>query len=107
MATRAAFVEQRTLKSEPTATFPNLRALFWDRDLLYGSCGYGLYCARMTAAQIEWRRVAHYAPEWWRGLTSKSALGSRLFRDGFHALAVLPQGNVVAAVPGAIVTLPA
>jgi len=32
-------------------------------------------------------------------------LTARLFRDGFHALAVLPSGGLVAAVPGAIVTL--
>ncbi len=107
MATRAAFVEQRTLKLEPTATFPNLRALLWDGDLLYASRGYSLYFARMTAAQIEWQRVAKYAPQWWRGVTAKSALSSRLVRDGFHALTILTQGNLVAAVPGTIVTLPA
>ena len=107
MATRAAFVGQRTLTLELSATFPNLRALLWDGDLLYGSRGYGLYCARMTAAQIEWRRVANYAPEWWRDVTSRFALTSRLLRDGFHALAVLPRGDLVAAVPGAIVRLPA
>lgn len=33
-------------------------------------------------------------------------LSSRLLRDGFHALAMLPSGAVVAAVAGAIVTLP-
>ena len=32
-------------------------------------------------------------------------LSARLFRDGFHALAVLPSGGLVAAVPGAIVSL--
>jgi hypothetical protein len=32
-------------------------------------------------------------------------LTARLFRDGFHALAVLPSGGMVAAVPGAILTL--
>jgi hypothetical protein len=32
-------------------------------------------------------------------------LTSRLFRDGFHALAVLPSGYIVGAVPGAIITL--
>jgi hypothetical protein len=32
-------------------------------------------------------------------------LGSRFFRDGFHALAVLPPGHLIGAVPGAIVTL--
>jgi hypothetical protein len=34
-----------------------------------------------------------------------NALTMRLFRDGFHALAVLPSGALVAAVPGAMVTL--
>jgi hypothetical protein len=34
-----------------------------------------------------------------------NGLSMRLFRDGFHALAVLPSGALVAAVPGAIVTL--
>jgi hypothetical protein len=32
-------------------------------------------------------------------------LTARLFRDGFHALVVLPSGALVAAAPGAIVTL--
>lgn len=31
-------------------------------------------------------------------------LSARLFRDGFHALAVLPSGSLVAAVPGAIIS---
>ena len=31
-------------------------------------------------------------------------LSARLFRDGFHALAVLPSRALVAAVPGAILT---
>jgi hypothetical protein len=35
----------------------------------------------------------------------KNRLSARLFRDGFHALAVLPSGELVAAVPGAVVTL--
>lgn len=32
-----------------------------------------------------------------------SGLTARLFRDGFHALAALPSGELVAAVPGAII----
>jgi hypothetical protein len=32
-------------------------------------------------------------------------LGARFFRDGFHALAVLPSGHLIGAVPGAIVRL--
>jgi hypothetical protein len=32
-------------------------------------------------------------------------LSFRLFRDGFHALAILPSGHFVAAVPGAIISM--
>jgi hypothetical protein len=38
-------------------------------------------------------------------MTASASLSSRLFRDGFHALAVLPSGHLVAAVAGAIVAL--
>ncbi len=44
------------------------------------------------------------SPSIWRNLSSSVRLTSRLFRDGFHALAVLPSGHIVGAVPGAIVT---
>ena len=107
MATQPVFVEHKALKLEPVAALPNSRALAWDGDLLYASRCYSLYSAQITAAQIEWRRVANYVPEWWRGVTAKSALSCRLLRDGLHALAILPGGNLVAAVPGAIVMLPA
>src|SRR6266568_561782 len=105
MATQVALVESRTLKLEPIETFPGMRALAWDGDVLYASRGYQLYLARMTAAEIRWRPVAEYRPEWWRNLACRAALSSRLLRDGFHALTVLPNGNIVAAVPGAIATL--
>src|SRR5207244_8020567 len=61
----------------------------------------------MIGSQLQLRKVATYSPEWRRRISSKAALTSRLFRDGFHALSVLPSGNLVAAVPGAIVTLKA
>ena len=32
-------------------------------------------------------------------------LTARLFRDGFHALALLPSGAIIGAIPGSIVTL--
>jgi hypothetical protein len=35
----------------------------------------------------------------------RNRLTARLFRDGFHALAILPSGELIGAVPGAIVTL--
>jgi hypothetical protein len=90
------------------AAFPRLRALAWCDDVLYASRGYNLLRARITgtdAGAIEWQHVARYQPVWWRTLSAASRLTSRLFRDGFHALAVLSSGHLVAAVPGAIVTL--
>ena len=91
------------LKLRPVATFANLRALAWDGEVLYASRGYDLLSAR--APDFAWRPVAKYRPQWWRHLTSRNRLSYRLVRDGFHALAILPQGNIIAAVPGAIATL--
>jgi len=87
------------------ATFPNLRALAWDREVLYASRGYQVLRAKVSADPFQWERVASYSPVAWRGLTSCHRLTSRLFRDGFHALATLSTGHLIAAVPGAIVTL--
>src|ERR1700742_240726 len=86
--------------------FQGLRALAWCGNDLYGSRGYELVRARVSDGDIVWSPVAQYQPEWWRRLTSSSRLAFRLVRDGFHALAVLSAGHIVAAVPGAIVTLP-
>ena len=96
-----------SLNLAPVAAFPNLRVLAWCGDWLYASHGYSLLRARMrmNADAIEWQPVARYAPDWWRKLSVKSRLSSRLVRDGFHALAALSSGHMVAAVPGAIVTL--
>src|SRR5579863_4752862 len=104
-ATFTALPAASALSLERVATFPNLRALAWDGDVLYGSRGYELLAAR--APDFQWRAVGSYRPEWWRNLTSRYRLSFRLVRDGFHALAKLPGGSLVAAVPGAIVTLPA
>ncbi len=87
------------------ASFPRLRVLTWDKDVLYASRGYTLLKARLIEERVYWAGVAPYKPEWWRTITSPSRLGYRLVRDGFHALAVHPSGNLIAAVPGAIVTL--
>jgi hypothetical protein len=105
MATQAALATSSSsaLKLAPMATFANLRALSWDGDLLYASRGYELLSAR--APEFAWRTVGQYRPEWWRNLSTRNRLSFRLVRDGFHALAILPQGNTVAAVPGAIATL--
>jgi hypothetical protein len=85
-------------------TFPGLRALAWDENLLYASRGYDLLRAEIGAGPIAWQHVARYHPEFWRNLSSSVGFTSRLFRDGFHALVVLRSGHIVGAVPGAIVT---
>lgn len=89
------------------ARVPHLRALAWSGDLLYASRGYELVRARIQdpSASLIWQPVAAFRPEGRRRLSVRSRLTARLFRDGFHALAVLPSGGLVAAVPGAIVTL--
>jgi hypothetical protein len=89
------------------ARFPNLRALAWDGDTLYASRGYQLLRARIQNPTdgLSWQPVATFRPALRRRLSGLNILTARLFRDGFHALAVLPNGGLVAAVPGAIVTL--
>lgn len=87
------------------AAFPRLRALAWRDDVLYAARGYNLLRAAMIARPIEWQQAARYHPAWWRNLSASSRLTFRLFRDGFHALAVLSSGHLVAAVPGAIITI--
>jgi hypothetical protein len=92
------------------ARFPHLRALTWVGDTLYASRGYELVRAEISPGQVPsdglpWEAVASFDPPWWRGWTVHSKLSSRLVRDGFHALAVLPLHGMVATVPGAIITL--
>jgi hypothetical protein len=89
------------------ATFSGMRALAWKDTVLYASRGYELLKARIGPGEIAWEFVGRWRPEWWRGLSSKNRLSSRLVRDGFHALAVLDSGTIVAAVPGVIVRLAA
>jgi len=88
------------------ARFPGLRALAWDRDWLYASRGYQLLRARaLDPTQLNWEQVAEYRPPLRRRISATNRLTARLFRDGFHALTILPSGSFVAAVPGAILTL--
>jgi hypothetical protein len=92
------------------ARFPRLRALAWSGDTLYASRNYELVRTKILPGQIpsdhlHWETVAAFIPPYWRRWTSCTNLTSRLLRDGFHALAVLPARGVVAAVPGAIITL--
>jgi hypothetical protein len=100
-------VQAKELTLTCVATFPRMRALAWCDDVLYASRGYALLRARMGAGSVEWQTAGRYRPIWWRNLSSRSRLTFRLFRDGFHALAVLSSGDLVAAVPGAILTLAA
>jgi hypothetical protein len=89
------------------ARFPRLRALAWSGDQLYASRGYQLVRASIQNPfpTLLWQPVARFRPAWQRRFSALNRLTSRLFRDGFHALAVLPSGGLIAAVPGAIVAL--
>ena len=87
------------------AAFSDMRVLAWDHTVLYASRGYELFRADLSTGEIHWEEVARFHPCWWRNLSSRSRLGFRAFRDGFHALAILGPGHLVAAVPGAIVAL--
>jgi len=92
--------------NNPPVRLPGLRALAWDGDWLYASRGYNLLRARVQdPSDLSWECVAAFRPQWKRRLSVTNRLTARLFRDAFHALAVLPSGSLVAAVPGAIVTL--
>jgi hypothetical protein len=85
-----------------------IRVLAWRGDLLYASRAYQLLCLNSndlkTEANAIWQPIARFHPSWWRNLTASTALTQRLVRDGFHALAILDDETMIAAVPGAIVT---
>jgi hypothetical protein len=97
--------ESRTWVLNRAGAFPRMRALAWDSCVLYASQAYTLLCADLTSPQVEWKIVGYFRPAWWRNLSATVPLSFRLFRDGFHALALLPSGHFVAAVPGAIISL--
>jgi hypothetical protein len=103
----APSLRSNLLTLAPVATFPRLRVLAWRDEFLYASSGYSLLRARMKTSSdaVEWQPVARYVPDWWRSLSVASRLTFRAFRDGFHALATLASGHIVAAVPGAILVL--
>lgn len=89
------------------ARVPRMRALAWSADRLYASRGYELLRSTVQdPSHLTWEPVVAFRPDWRRRLSVVNGLSARLFRDGFHALAILPTGGLVAAVPGAIVTLP-
>jgi hypothetical protein len=89
------------------ARFPGLRVLAWSRDHLYASRGYELLRATIQNPNdnLMWHPVGGFHAHWHRQLSASNELSARLFRDGFHALAILSSGALVAAVPKAIVAL--
>ena len=92
------------------ARFPRLRALAWSGDALYASRNYELVRTTILPGEVpsnnqHWENVAAFDAPYWRNWTSRTNVTSRLVRDGFHALAVLPSRALVAAVPDAIITL--
>jgi hypothetical protein len=108
MAAPSSSVEadrSREVSLTPVAKFPNLRALAWSGNTLYASRGYDLLRAEITSGEVKWQLAGRHRPVWWRGLSARMPLTFRLCRDGFHSLAVLASGALVAAVPKAIVTL--
>src|SRR5208282_193766 len=102
-----AVAPSSALKLRRVAAWRGIRVLAWNGDVLYGCSGYQIVCLR-AGKDTEWKMAARFRPVWWRNLTSRVALSSRLMRDGFHALAILDRQTnhqtLVGAVPGALVT---
>ena len=91
----------------PAVRLPGVRALTWYGDQLYAARGYELLRARIEDASCpKWESLSAFHPALTRRLTASNRVTARLFRDGFHSAAVLPSGGIVAAVAGAIVSLP-
>lgn len=103
MAAHSSYAVER-LEPVLLGRFPRLRVLAWSGEWLYASRGYTVLRAKVSDI-IEWEQVGWFRPAAWRTITSSSRLASRFFRDGFHALAVLPSGHLIGAVPHAMVTL--
>jgi len=101
-------VATASINLRKVAAWRGVRVLAWDGDALYGCRRYELVCLRTTRLhakdKAEWEPVASFRPGWWRNLTSRTRLTYRLVRDGFHALVVLEDKTMIAAVPSAIAT---
>lgn len=92
------------VRLEPIGRFPGLRVVAWVGGLLYAGRGYTLL--RWEQDRAQWRQVAAMDPGGGRRLTVVHRLTLRLFRDGYHALAGLPDGRLAAVFPGVIGVLP-
>lgn len=97
-------MSDQELRLLPLGRFPGNRALTWHQGALYVSRKYSLW--RWIPSENQWEFVARYHPDWTRVISSATRLGGRLRRDGFHALAVLPDGGLVAILPRAIAICP-
>src|SRR5262249_8450097 len=84
------------LRLVPIGRFPGRRVLAWHGNVLYASDRYSLW--RWIVEGNRWDRGGSYSADWTRRLSSATRLGLRLRRDGFHALAVLPDGGLVATL---------
>lgn len=93
------------LELDCIAREPYLRVLSWHGKALYASRRYILLQGICQESSITWRVVGRFNPVWWRSLSASTTLTYRLCRDGFHNLAVLSSGHLIASVPGAIVSL--
>jgi hypothetical protein len=108
-ATAPCLAGQRKCGLALLGIYSGLRVLAWCGNLLYASRGYTLLRAEVLSARagaLRWQQVGCFHPALWRQVSASLRWTARLFRDGFHALAVLASGSLVAAVPGAIVVLP-
>jgi hypothetical protein len=105
---RAESTAPRAISLRRIASWRGLRVLAWEGEVLYASQGYRL--VRWDAGSVHaasdsrWDPVAAYHPGWLRNLTARARLTYRLLRDGFHALAILDDKTMVAALPGVIAT---
>jgi hypothetical protein len=102
-----AAVASSAIKLTRVAAWRGIRVLAWAGDVLYACRGYQMVRIRVgleVGNGAEWEVVGSFRPVWWRSLTSRHALSSRLVRDGFHALAILGDQTMVGAVPAALVT---
>jgi hypothetical protein len=94
-----------TLQLRRLGRFPGMRVLRWDGDRLFAGHGYVLWQWCPYAATGGWSRVAGCFPGLSRHLSSQLRLTSRLRRDGFHALELLPDGTLVAVIAKGIAVL--
>ncbi len=96
---------QGSWRLSSSGTYDGLRVLAWTGKILYASRGFSLLRARPELEGWEWETVAGYRPAPWRKMIEGSRPLSRLVRNGFHALCSTCCGHLIAAVPGAILTL--